>query len=116
MHQVADRGCVFRGTDGIVAHHAFETLHGPRSMEGENFVEKGFAVGMPNQELWHVLLECGVGRLRRNDLIKRLSASASSEVADVAMARIEAASRGATPTLSALINVVWSVCVCVELA
>ena len=75
MHQVADRGCVFRGTDGIVAHHAFETLHGPRSMEGENFVEKGFAVGMPNQELWHVLLECGVGRLRRNDLIKRLSAS-----------------------------------------
>ena len=45
MHQVADRGCVFRGTDGIVAHHAFETLHGPRSMEGENFVEKGFAVG-----------------------------------------------------------------------
>ena len=43
-------------------------------------------------------------------------ASASSEVADVAMARIEAASRGATPILSALINVVWSVCVCVELA
>jgi len=38
------------------------------------------------------------------------------EVADVAMARIEAASRGATPILSALINVVWSVCVCVELA
>ena len=76
MHQVADRGCVFRGTDGIVAHHAIETLHGPRSMEGENFVE----------------------------------------VADVAMARIEAASRGATPILSALINVVWGVCVCVELA
>ena len=69
MHQVADRGCVFRGTDGIVAHHAFETLHGPRSMEGEN------SEVMPNQELWHVLLECGVGRLRRNDLIKRLSAS-----------------------------------------
>ena len=45
VHQLADRRGVFRGTDGIVAHHAFEALHGPRTMEGEDFVEKGFAVG-----------------------------------------------------------------------
>jgi hypothetical protein len=113
VHQVADRGCVFRGTDGIVAHHAFETLHGPRSMEGENFVEKGFAVGKGA-----CLMHKPAARSMKGPFVGTgIEATVFLlETGHLAMARIEAASRGATPILSALINVVWSVCVCVELA
>ena len=130
VHQLADCRGVFRRTDGIVTHHAFETLHGPRSMEGENFIEKGFAVGKgaclvhkpaarsmkgpffgTGIEAVVFLLKTGhFHSLAEGSKEGRVSAAprgVGNVVADVAMARIEAASRGETPILSAWISVVY---------